>query len=124
MKTITLKKIQLSNFKSLNLEVEFNEGATKISGKNGLGKTSIASAFYWLLSSYTNPYVPKNFALFDDIVDVRGVFASQNLRILRRLGIGPHELRTLGKGRNRPFLVLRQHEHHRDEHLRDVRLRL
>lgn len=70
MKTITLKKIQLSNFKSLNLEVEFNEGATKISGKNGLGKTSIASAFYWLLSSYTNPYVPKNFALFDDRVEL------------------------------------------------------
>jgi DNA repair exonuclease SbcCD ATPase subunit len=70
MKTITLKKIQLSNFKSLNLEVEFNEGATKISGKNGLGKTSIASAFYWLLSSYTSPFVPKNYALFDDRVEL------------------------------------------------------
>lgn len=70
MKTITLKKIQLSNFKSLNLEVEFNEGATKISGKNGLGKTSIASAFYWMLSSYTSPSVPKNYALFDDRVEL------------------------------------------------------
>lgn len=70
MKTITLKKIQLSNFKSLNLEVEFNEGATRISGRNGIGKTSIANAFYWLLSSYTNPYVPKNYALFDDKVEL------------------------------------------------------
>ena len=70
MKTIALKKIQLSNFKSLNLEVEFNEGATKISGKNGLGKTSIASAFYWMLSSYTSPSVPKNYALFDDRVEL------------------------------------------------------
>ena len=42
MKEIKLTKIKLSNFKSLNLEIEFNEGATKISGKNGLGKTSIA----------------------------------------------------------------------------------
>ena len=70
MKTITLKKIQLSNFKSLNIEVEFNEGATKISGRNGIGKTSIANAFYWLLSSYTSPYVPKNYALFDDRVEL------------------------------------------------------
>lgn len=70
MKEIKLQKIQLSNFKSLNIEVAFNGGATKISGKNGLGKTSIASAFYWLLSSYTSPFVPKNFALFDDRVEL------------------------------------------------------
>lgn len=70
MKEIKLQKIQLSNFKSLNIEVDFNDGATRISGKNGIGKTSIASAFYWLLSSYTSPYVPKNFALFDDRVEL------------------------------------------------------
>lgn len=70
MKEIKLQKIQLSNFKSLNIEVKFNDGATKISGKNGIGKTSIASAFYWLLSSYTSPFVPKNFALFDDRVEL------------------------------------------------------
>ena len=70
MKRITLKKIQLSNFKSLNLEVNFNEGATTISGQNGIGKTSIASAFYWLLSSYTSPSVPKNHALYDDRVEL------------------------------------------------------
>lgn len=70
MKKIQLRKIKLSNFKSLNLEVSFNEGSTTISGKNGIGKTSLASAFYWLLSSYTSPYVPKNFALFDDRVEL------------------------------------------------------
>lgn len=70
MKEIILKKIQLSNFKSLNLEVTFSEGVTRISGRNGIGKTSIASAFYWLLSSYTSPTVPKNFALFDDRVEL------------------------------------------------------
>lgn len=70
MKEIKLQKIQLSNFKSLNIEVDFNDGATRISGKNGIGKTSIASAFYWLLSSYTSPFVPKNFALFDDRVEL------------------------------------------------------
>lgn len=70
MKEVRLKKIQLSNFKSLNIEVEFNKGATRISGKNGIGKTSVASAFYWLLTSYTSPSVPKNFALFDDRVEL------------------------------------------------------
>lgn len=70
MKEIKLTKIKLSNFKSLNLEVDFNEGATRISGRNGVGKTSIASAFYWVLSGYTSPYVPKNYALFDDKVEL------------------------------------------------------
>lgn len=70
MKEIKLTKIKLSNFKSLNLEVDFNEGATRISGRNGIGKTSIASAFYWVLSGYTSPYVPKNYALFDDKVEL------------------------------------------------------
>lgn len=70
MKEIKLTKIKLSNFKSLNLEVNFNEGATRISGRNGIGKTSIASAFYWVLSGYTSPYVPKNYALFDDKVEL------------------------------------------------------
>lgn len=70
MKEIKLTKIKLSNFKSLNLEVDFNDGATKISGRNGIGKTSIASAFYWVLSGYTSPYVPKNYALFDDKVEL------------------------------------------------------
>lgn len=70
MKEIKLTKIQLSNFKSLNIEVKFNDGATRISGRNGIGKTSIANAFYWLLSSYTSPYVPKNYALFDDKVEL------------------------------------------------------
>ena len=70
MKEIKLTKIQLSNFKSLNIEVKFNDGATRISGRNGIGKTSIANAFYWLFSSYTSPYVPKNYALFDDRVEL------------------------------------------------------
>lgn len=70
MKRVQLTKIQLSNFKSLNLEVNFNEGATTISGQNGIGKTSVASAFYWLLSSYTSPSVPKNHALYDDRVEL------------------------------------------------------
>lgn len=70
MKEIKLTKIQLSNFKSLNIEVKFNDGETRISGRNGIGKTSIANAFYWLLSSYTSPYVPKNYALFDDKVEL------------------------------------------------------
>lgn len=70
MKRVQLTKIQLSNFKSLNLEVNFNDGATTISGQNGIGKTSIASAFYWLLSSYTSPSVPKNHALYDDRVEL------------------------------------------------------
>lgn len=70
MKEIKLTKIKLSNFKSLNLEVDFNDGATRISGRNGIGKTSIASAFYWVLSGYTSPYVPKNYALFDDKVEL------------------------------------------------------
>ena len=70
MKEIKLKNITLSNWKSLNANVQFNEGKTIIKGRNGIGKTSLQSAWNWLLSSYTNSITPKNFELFDNRVEL------------------------------------------------------
>lgn len=70
MKEIKLKNITLSNWKSLNANVQFNEGKTIIKGRNGIGKTSLQSAWNWLLSSYTNSTTPKNFELFDNRVEL------------------------------------------------------
>lgn len=68
MKEIILKRIKLSNWKSLNLDVTFNDKSTKISAKNGVGKSSLIAGWNWLLSGYTNAIVPKNHELFDNRV--------------------------------------------------------
>lgn len=50
MKKIVIKKLSLVNFKGIrSLTIDFNEGVTTISGRNGLGKTTIFDAFTWLL---------------------------------------------------------------------------
>ena len=48
MKEIKLKRLVLSNWKSLNLDVAFHEKDTRISGRNGIGKSSLQSAWNWL----------------------------------------------------------------------------
>lgn len=70
MKEIKLKRLVLSNWKSLNLDVTFSEKDTRISGRNGIGKSSLQSAWNWLLSSYTNATSPKNHELFDNRVEL------------------------------------------------------
>lgn len=50
MKKIIIKRLSLVNFKGIrNLTIDFNESVTTISGRNGLGKTTIFDAFTWLL---------------------------------------------------------------------------
>lgn len=49
MKTITLNKLEINNFKGIsNLSIDFGK-VTNIKGENALGKTSIFDAFTWLL---------------------------------------------------------------------------
>lgn len=66
MRKIALKRIVLSNWKSLNIDVTFNNGSTCISGRNGIGKSSLQSAWNWLLTGYTNANAPKNHELYDN----------------------------------------------------------
>lgn len=50
MKQVIIKKLSLLNFKGIReLEINFNESMTSISGRNGSGKTTIFDAFTWLL---------------------------------------------------------------------------
>ncbi len=50
MKKVIIKKLSLLNFKGIReLEINFNESVTSISGRNGSGKTTVFDAFTWLL---------------------------------------------------------------------------
>lgn len=70
MKKIVLERIVLSDWKSLNLDVSFDKTRTIISGINGVGKSSLQSAWNWLLTSYTNAVAPKNHELFDNRIEL------------------------------------------------------
>ena len=65
-KTIALKRIELKDWKSLNISAKFNDEVTIIKGKNGIGKTSLQSAWNWLWTGYCNSYTPKNHEIFDN----------------------------------------------------------
>lgn len=70
MKKIVLTRIVLKDWKSLNLDVSFDKTRTIISGINGVGKSSLQSAWNWLLTSYTNAVAPKNHELFDNRIEL------------------------------------------------------
>jgi hypothetical protein len=69
-KEIKLTRLVLSNWKSLNLDVTFNDGKTIVKGRNGVGKSSLASAWNWLLTGYCNAFTPKNHELFDNRIEL------------------------------------------------------
>jgi DNA repair exonuclease SbcCD ATPase subunit len=66
MNKLTLKKLQLKDWRSLNVTVTFNEDKTTIHAKNKVGKSSLFYAWCWLLSGYTDAHTAKNFNLFDE----------------------------------------------------------
>lgn len=66
MNNIILKRLQLQDWKSRNIDVTFNRGLTSIKGRNGIGKTSLINAWCWLLTGYVDSVHPKNYELFDN----------------------------------------------------------
>ena len=66
MKEIKLKSIELSFWRGQNHKVTFGDHVTTISGANGVGKSSIAKSFLWLLTGFPSPIETKNFNLFDN----------------------------------------------------------
>lgn len=65
-KKVILKSIELAHFRGQNRRVDFNDDVTTISGQNGCGKSTILSAWLWLMTSYTSASNVKNFNLFDN----------------------------------------------------------
>ena len=65
MKRIVLKQITLTDWSSLTLRVDFNEGRTIIKGRNGCGKTSVINAHRWLWSGRIDAVHPANYEVFD-----------------------------------------------------------
>lgn len=66
MKIVVIKRIELVNFRGLNLVVTPTNIETRFYGLNGVGKSSIAEACSWLFSGYTNANSVKNFNIYDN----------------------------------------------------------
>lgn len=66
MRIVEIKRIELVNFRGLNLVVTPINIETKFFGLNGVGKSSIAEACSWLFSGYTNANSVKNYNLYDN----------------------------------------------------------
>lgn len=71
MKNIVIKSIALKEWKGRNIEINFNkEQPTTITGRNGIGKTSVMKAFLWLLTGRTDANGKINSELFDNRVEL------------------------------------------------------
>lgn len=67
MKNIVIKSIALKEWKGRNVEINFNQDqSTTITGRNGIGKTSVMKAFLWLLTGRTDANGKINSELFDN----------------------------------------------------------
>lgn len=65
MKKVILRKLILQNWRSQNVEVQFNEDLTKVFGQNKAGKSSLRHSFLWLLTGYDGEN-RMNHNLFDN----------------------------------------------------------
>lgn len=66
MKSVKLNRIVVENWRSKNLDINFNNDVTKISAKNEVGKTTLINAWNWVFTTYTSPIANKNEELFDN----------------------------------------------------------
>ena len=63
MKELKFTQLKITNFRNINeLEINFNDNFTEISGRNGLGKTNTLSAILWCLFG-KNIYDEKLFTI-------------------------------------------------------------
>ena len=65
-KKITIKSVQLREWRGQNHKIELKDGKNVLRGRNGCGKTSIYEAVCWVLSGYTNAISPKNHNLYNN----------------------------------------------------------
>lgn len=71
MNEAKLKTICLKDWKGRNIEIAFNQDReTTITGRNGIGKTSVMKAFLWLLTGRTDSNGKVNSELFDNTLEL------------------------------------------------------
>ncbi|MDE7345329.1 MAG: AAA family ATPase [Muribaculaceae bacterium] len=68
MKNITLKRLNLENFKGRTMSFDFSGGRTVIRGTNEAGKSTLCNAFFWLLMG-VDAQDRTNYELYDTTLD-------------------------------------------------------
>jgi chromosome segregation ATPase len=64
MKTITLKKLTLDNWRAQSVVLEFKDGVNEIRARNGIGKSTLFNAWVWLICG-TDTQDRANYDLYD-----------------------------------------------------------
>lgn len=67
-KKITLKKLNMENFKGRTVSFGFSDGRTVIRGTNEAGKSTLTNAFFWLLMG-VDAQDRTNYKLYDTTLD-------------------------------------------------------
>lgn len=67
-KKVTLKKLNLENFKGRTMSFDFSDGRTVIRGTNEAGKSTLCNAFFWLLMG-VDAQDRTNYELYDSTLD-------------------------------------------------------
>jgi len=90
---VILKKLNESDFKGQTRELFFNPKETVITGRNGVGKTSVLRAFSWLLTGKTDASGKVNSELFDNTKELSPATPPAIVSAVIEIDGKEHELR-------------------------------
>ncbi|MBQ4009159.1 MAG: hypothetical protein II604_00475 [Bacteroidales bacterium] len=96
MKEFRLNRIEIRDFKAQNRAVDFFD-KTKITGRNASGKTTIVSAFSWLLTGLCDANTNKNADLFDNRFELTPETPKASVKAYISIDGEPHTIERTAK---------------------------
>lgn len=98
MRDFKLKTIEIKDFKAQNRVVNFFE-KTRITGRNAIGKTTVVSAFNWLLTGLCDANTNKNADLFDNRFELKPETPKASVRAVIELDGETHTIERTAKAK-------------------------
>lgn len=98
MRDFKLKTIEIKDFKAQNRVVNFFE-KTRITGRNASGKTTVVSAFNWLLTGLCDANTNKNADLFDNRFELKPETPKASVKAVIELDGETHTIERTAKAK-------------------------